>query len=194
MQNNFKIVLDTSYLESIQYNFESAILKRADVYISEIVDREIRHHLKKSSIDISKGIKNLPAKVRNVLVKEEFLDLNKLEESVVNIRMNQYKLFLEGPNIKIIKNNQECCIEMFERYFAQQPPFSSGKKKDEFPDAMALLSVTKYFKEHKIDYGSVLIATGDKDWQEYCQELGIRTIANQNELSDALKLNREGNQ
>ena len=57
-------------------------------------------------------------------------------------------------------------VNLFDRYFAAQPPFAeSSKKKHEFPDAVALLALEHWAGEHDT---AVLVVSTDADWQRFC--------------------------
>jgi hypothetical protein len=54
--------------------------------------------------------------------------------------------------------------EVVRRYHHGLPPFSKGKKKAEFPDAIALLSLELYAKGNKT---KILAVSGDGDWKAF---------------------------
>ena len=55
---------------------------------------------------------------------------------------------------------------LIKKNFDHKPPFSeSGQKKNEFPDAIALLSLEAWAKENDI---KVLAVSKDKDWATFC--------------------------
>ncbi|MEI8714778.1 PIN domain-containing protein [Mesorhizobium sp. ISC11] len=55
---------------------------------------------------------------------------------------------------------------IFDSYFSGTPPFGSGKKKDEFPDALALnaLEATALEQDTRI-----LVVSKDGDWHAFCE-------------------------
>jgi hypothetical protein len=58
--------------------------------------------------------------------------------------------------------------DLLNRYFSETPPFSSmGKKKAEFPDAIALLSIESWATAHST---KVLLISNDGDWQAFAAE------------------------
>lgn len=54
--------------------------------------------------------------------------------------------------------------EIFDKYFNKQFPFSSGAKKDEFPDAFALKTIENWAKDNQV---KVLVFAKDKDILNY---------------------------
>jgi hypothetical protein len=72
-------------------------------------------------------------------------------------------------------------------YFTQAPPFSPvGKKKAEFPDAIALLSLEAWAKTND---KRILAVSGDKDWAAYADKSERIDVVS--ELSDALAMLQE---
>lgn len=70
------------------------------------------------------------------------------------------------------------------RYFSASPPFAKkGKKKHEFPDAIALMAVEAWAKENDV---VVLAVTKDGDWKQYCD--CSEKIDYREEIADALAI------
>ena len=195
MRNKIQIVFDTSYLESKSYNYESSIFERIkngvkthkcmDVYLPQNIDCEIRAHLFEDSVNIGANLKKIPALLRKELLRDGFHNLDKISDSIHEIAVDRYELFLDELSIEIIKNDKECTDDLWDRYFSQKPPFSE-KKKTEFPDAMALLSILRYFKNRNIDKTSIIIASCDKDWEKYCTDTGICIVRDDKKLIEEL--------
>ena len=195
MQNKIQIVFDTSYLESKKYNYKSSVFERIikgvrshkciNVYLPENMDHEIRTHLLKSSDDISSNIKKIPEILRIELLKDKFHNLAEMPASIFELAIEQYELFLEILDVEIIINDKECTDELWARYFTQKPPFSE-KKKSEFPDAMALLSVFNYFKIKNINTNSIIIVSCDKDWENYCNDINVCIVDDDRKLIEEL--------
>ncbi len=64
-----------------------------------------------------------------------------------------------------IEVDQVSVVEIFENYFSGAPPFGEGKKKDEFPDAFALLALQQEAKDRK---KVIYVVSGDRDWENFC--------------------------
>ena len=195
MQDKIQIVFDTSYLESKNYNYDSAVFKRIkngvevhkriEVYLPQIIDCEIRNHLLKDSIRVESSVNKIPEMIRKELLKISFHNLEKFSDEVHAIAKNQYEHFLDELRIEVIKNEKECTDDLWNRYFSQKPPFSE-KKKAEFPDAMALLSIFKYFKDKNAPAESIIIVSCDKDWESYCSDVGVCLVGNDIKLIEEL--------
>jgi len=73
--------------------------------------------------------------------------------------------------------------DIMKMYFTPSPPFSaSGKKKSEFPDAIALLSLEAWAKTNG---RRVLAVSGDKDWTAYANNSEWIDVVE--DLSEALE-------
>lgn len=56
---------------------------------------------------------------------------------------------------------------IYDAYFAGKPPFGSGRKKDEFPDALALHALERTAGQE----GTwILLVSNDGDWRAYCEQ------------------------
>lgn len=193
MENKIQIVFDTSYLESKNYNYKSSIFERIkigvkhhksiDVYLPQNVDREIRAHLLNTSLDISEKIKKLPAILRNEILKISFQGMDNLHNEINSVFMEQYEFFIDEFCIQVIENDKECTSELWDRYFLKEPPFTE-KKKNEFSDAMALLSTCKYLQG--ADRDSIIFVSNDNDWKMYCKNKGLCFVNNDKNLIEEL--------
>lgn len=79
--------------------------------------------------------------------------------------------------------------ELLKKYFSNAAPFlESGKKKNEFPDAIVLMAVEEWAKKNA---KSVLAIAKDDDWSRYCESsVNIDCIG---ELSDGLAMFNKAN-
>jgi hypothetical protein len=55
---------------------------------------------------------------------------------------------------------------IYTAYFEERPPFGSGGKKNEFPDALALNALELEAVDKNI---SILVVSKDKDWRSFCE-------------------------
>ena len=56
---------------------------------------------------------------------------------------------------------------VYDGYFAGEPPFGSGRKKDEFPDALALNALEQIATKRG---KGILIVSQDGDWRAFCEK------------------------
>ena len=139
----------------------------------DVIHNEIQSHLDKK-IRISR---NALEKSINDASDHLFFDgsaLNKSKNIIVENReiegLAQSRLdqFIKDTGALIIDCNDYVSIkELLGKYFKNEPPFSeTGKKKNEFPDAIILLAVDKWAE---IEDKLVLAVAKDKDWEAYCE-------------------------
>lgn len=152
------VYLDTSVFESNNFLEGSRIneilkLSEADkirlvlpeITYQEVLSREmvnVRAALakhKKFRSD-ARSIRNIPS------LKNRFDDLNETEiieefKAIFDARLKKAKCIrIDYPTVNI--------KDIFEKYFADQFPFSKGSKKHEFPDAFALISIENWCKSN----------------------------------------------
>jgi PIN domain len=57
--------------------------------------------------------------------------------------------------------------DLIQKYFQAKPPFSeTGKKKNEFPDAIALMSLETWANKNQT---KIIVVTSDNDWKNFCK-------------------------
>jgi hypothetical protein len=69
--------------------------------------------------------------------------------------------YFAAKGFTVIPASTRAATEVFQRYFARQPPFGSGKKKSEFPDAFVLEALVDAAKARG---GVIDVVSTDKDW------------------------------
>jgi hypothetical protein len=74
--------------------------------------------------------------------------------------------FYANSGAVVVSSSNVGMARLVDMYFAARPPFeSSGKKKTEFPDAIALLTIEEWARERD---GKVLIVSNDSGWRNFC--------------------------
>ena len=118
-------------------------------------------------------LKNIPE--FNVLMDEyqNFINKYKTDEGISNLESkhkdlmiklkDDYKQFLIKANVEIIKTDPICVEDVLNSYFSRTPPFSN-KKKDEFPDALALGTILSWCNTNN---NCAYIVSRDSDWKYF---------------------------
>jgi hypothetical protein len=152
------IYIDTSifeannFLESKRIN-EILKLSRngyVNIILPELTYKEILNRARKNCREAVKSfnqtrnefriLRNIPEyKLRFDTVNKNF-SLEKLEERIIDVFKDSKITIIDYPTVNI--------KTVFDSYFEQKPPFKEGLKKDEFPDAFALLSIETWCKEN----------------------------------------------
>lgn len=101
-----------------------------------------------------------------------FLNDENMIKDIKNVSKEQLSNLSKAKLDKYIKQSKASIIELnidiqtiIDDYFSSNPPFGSGDKKSEFPDAIVLQSLdNKNFEE----FDSIYILSNDKDWAKFC--------------------------
>jgi hypothetical protein len=135
------------------------------VVVSEVVVSEILKHLKEKTRDAKDAIES--AHRRAVLFglrgKEEKAFAEQVDpDKIAERRLSDY---LESIGAIVVTADSVSVRELWERYSRGDAPFAiSGKKKAEFPDAIALLSLEHWAEKAGT---KIIAASGDGDWAKY---------------------------
>lgn len=175
------ITLDTSIFDAQGLKLESGLLKQLEQFrdsstkliISEIVKEEVLSHLtvktKNAKIEIEKSLKQ----ARDYWKIEEY-EIEEIKKQVFSKREVQeivtkrFNQFVEATSLEVIEaQNYLIVSELIQKYFRAEPPFSeTGNKKNEFPDAIALISLEAWANKNKT---KVIVVTSDNDWKNFCK-------------------------
>ncbi len=176
------ITIDTSVFDQKGLKLESGILKTLEQFkgkpsyliLSEIIVKEVHAHLKKKASDSRTQLKKAIRESRlNLSGSEEDFDQasNKLipKQDDNEIATNRINSFVENTGAEVIPATGRVELdEIIRRYFQSEAPFAeSRKKKSEFPDAIALLSLESWAKENNV---RILAVTTDDDWEKFAEQ------------------------
>lgn len=176
------LTLDTSIFDQKGLMLEAGLLKTLEQFngkpsrliLSEIVIREVYSHLVKqiaeSRTKVSKALRvsksHLAIGDNNIREAEKLLLPAEDDKQLAKKRLEEY-LAITGSEIVPIEGNVELA-EVVKKYFKSNPPFAStGKKKSEFPDALALMSLEAWAEENDT---KVLAVSDDGDWESFADE------------------------
>ncbi|NEQ01024.1 MULTISPECIES: PIN domain-containing protein [unclassified Moorena] len=139
------------------------------ILISKIVVREISEHLKNNIKKTKENLENdLKDCSKDLMISEEIIFQVKEtllpksnDEDLINKKIEN---FLDKTGSQIIYvNDYNPLDKVLTNYFEKKPPFSQ-KKKAEFPDALALVSLEKWAEKHN---QKILAISTDQDWLDY---------------------------
>jgi hypothetical protein len=176
------ILVDTSIFDGNGLRLESGLLAKLkqfasspiDFVVPDVIKNEILSHLDKK-IKVSR---NALEKAINDASDHVFFDgsiLNDAKKLIVDseeiegLASSRLDAFLVSTDALQIDCDDFISVsELLKKYFANEAPFSeTGKKKNEFPDAIILMAVEEWAeKEGK----TVLAVAKDKDWERYCTD------------------------
>ena len=175
------ILVDTSIFDGNGLKLESGLLGKlkqfakspVEFIMPDVIKNEIQTHLDRKI----KVARNALEKSINDAHDHLFFDgsaLNTAKKLIVDsqevegLAKARLDKFIDDTDAFIIDCDDYVSVkELLGVYFQNKPPFSeTGKKKNEFPDAIVLLAVEHWAdKEGK----KVLAVAKDKDWEAYCE-------------------------
>ena len=175
------ITLDTTIFEQKNLQLDSAsfqVLARLSnrgfcFLLTKIVCNEVICHLEDASSEaLNSAKKGIGLAVRVFGTKKP--TRKKLLDKItggISPRENALKFFFEymqDSNCKILDDGRLVDTRiLFRDYFAKQAPFGIGKKKSEFPDALALNALERTAIDDKVN---ILVVSKDNGWKEFCEQ------------------------
>ncbi len=175
------ITLDTSIFDAQGLRLESGLLKQLEQFqdsstrliLSEIVKEETLSHLVEKARDaqraIEKSLKQVKEhwRIEDQAIEEikEIVFGGREAQEVVFERFNQFE---ELTSLEIVEAQNHVMVgDLIQKYFKARPPFSeTGKKKNEFPDAIALMSLETWANKNQTN---IIVVTSDNDWKSFCK-------------------------
>ncbi|WP_210441860.1 PIN domain-containing protein [Vibrio crassostreae] len=174
------ISIDTSIFDGNGLRIEMGLFKKLeqfkptdiDVVLSDIVYQEVETHLKKKVSDarssLEKSLKNTNVHLN---VDESVVNDAKgllLANSVDDVTATRLQSFVENTGLLVIDSEDHLDVKLLiSAYFQNEPPFAqSGNKKNEFPDAIALLTLEAWAEEND---KKIIAVTTDNDWLNYAE-------------------------
>jgi len=197
------LIIDTSIFDGNGLRLEKGLLgklnqfKRSpvDFLLPDVICGEIKAHLeqkiRESRSALEKSINDAGDHLcfdgRSLNDARALLPERNEIEGLAEKRLSD---FIEKTGAVVLECGSHLSVsELLKKYFSNEAPFSeSGKKKNEFPDAIVLMAVDEWAKKSN---KSVLAIAKDDDWSRYCES--SECIACIGELSDGLALFNKAN-
>lgn len=192
------ITIDTSIFDRYKCRLESGLLAKLNQFkgmptgliFSEIVMREVAAHLNRHAQDAVKQVDStLKTCAADLVVSAETIArAEKLlipQSDLKELVSGRVKQFLDANGGQIIAVESNTSLQaVIGKYFSSEPPFAeSGKKKNEFPDALALLSLEGWAAKNNL---RVLAVSSDGDWKQFADKSDV--IDCMDDLAAALSL------
>lgn len=172
-----KVFIDTSVFVGNQFDFgnklfetliEHAQAGRIDVLLPEITVREIRG---KADEAVEEAIQGLQKAIQRGPVLRplgspyaELHDTIDLAQAKAKIQ-SSIDGFLEKAKVKVLPTPSDAMKSVMDDYYGKKPPFGQGKKKSEFPDAIAAATLKKWSADNNED---VVLISSDGDFHGVC--------------------------
>lgn len=189
------VALDTEVFDACNYSYGSRILQelislvqkeKIEVILTSVTLHEVKSHIiegveltssaaSKICKEFDKILSVKKGNTRRIRIsknsdllyefKKNIKDITPSLEDLKKELLGKFDSFLEELDVEIIGIDRVSSEGVFERYFSNQPPFSSGEKKHEFPDAFALFTLQEEAVNRKKE---IYVVSGDSDWESFC--------------------------
>ena len=179
------LTLDTCIFENYNMNtdtmlrhLEPAIKADVEFILSEIVFLELKSHYETTYRVVSRTLDSAHKKLQSFTTNQNiFNQIQNLQTSLQNEKASDNELgrFIKETKSKIIQYQNITLNEVVDAYFKMDAPFRPGKKKAEFPDAIALYSLDKWATAG----GRKITAIScDNDWNVFAEKYPERWTCN----------------
>lgn len=171
------IFLDTSIVDGQQYNFSShafaALTEAAKMLPLTLVlpaptEMEIRRHIKRRATEALKTLEDARRKAP-FLEKWEKWPLRQedplLRDHLILLAEQDYNQFKQHFSVVELDYDGVDLRDIMDWYAQERAPFDPGKKRKEFPDAIALSSLLSHARKSGFH---VAVVSSDKDFQSAC--------------------------
>ncbi|HCM9268997.1 TPA: DUF4935 domain-containing protein [Enterobacter cloacae subsp. cloacae] len=191
------ITIDNSIFKGEGYNFNEGILAQMEqfkgspvkVIQTDIVHNEavkhIAHEISKARSTITQALrsasKQLKISDKSIDDAAKLLSIEGDDRTIAEERLKKYYKFIGAQQIS--SNELVDLPTLMEMYFSTSSPFEEGKdKKNEFPDAIALLSIEAWADINDL---KIIAVSADKGWNDFARTSQRITVLPR--LSDALE-------
>jgi len=172
------ISLDTQVFEAASFNFKTATLVSLEqqvekgtvrLVLTDITVLEVKARIEKTVLKQLEGLKKFKRNARvlrssRLSKVKAVLDLD--EKTVIADLHQQFEEFIQRTKAEIIDTSALPAGPVLEKYFANKPPFGTGDKKSEFPDAFVVNGLVEWTKKNA---EPLYVVSGDKPFQNACQ-------------------------
>lgn len=174
------ILVDTSIFDGNGLRLEKGLLGRLSQFkqspveylFPDVIKNEVKSHLE-SKIKISRAALKKALDDADDHLFFEDSELNGAKQiltgskEIDGLADSRVDNFIEATGALVLEcGNYVSVSDLLAGYFSNNPPFAeTGKKKNEFPDAVVLMAVEKWANENNLN---VLAIAKDGDWENYC--------------------------
>lgn len=152
--------------------------KLVRVIISDVVQREVSSKISEKISEVAKAKHNL-LKELEILENDAPNELTEIikrieVDGLITIGHKRWLDYIDEANIEVLDSNSICNEELLSYYFEGKFPFSHGKKKSEFPDAISMLSLKTWLEEKN---EKAYVVSDDSDFKGFCHDNASRCIS-----------------
>ncbi len=168
------ITFDAQTIHSNSFHFDGGLLAQLkqfqkgppQVVVSEIVVREVLKSLIDKARAAKDSVESAHKKAVDYGLRSADMPVHPNGEPDFRaISRARWQAYLNDIGAMVLPVDDVSVRDLTRLYFSPAPPFSaSGKKKNEFPDAIALLSLEGWAKNNG---KRILAVSADGDWEKY---------------------------
>ena len=196
------IFLDTEVFEAASFNFKTTTLASLEeqvgkgtvrLILTDITVLEVKARIEKTVLaqfEAFNTFKRCARVLRSSTLPEVKAALDLDKKGVIADLQQQFANFIQRTKSEIIDTSALPAGPVFEKYFATKPPFGTGDKKSEFPDAFAVNGLVDWTKNNA---EPLYVVSGDKLFRNACQPhktlheyAKLSTLLNQIIFADAV--------
>ncbi|MCC8934895.1 PIN domain-containing protein [Rhizobium sp. 'Codium 1'] len=144
-----------------------------DFLLSGTVAREIRRHLLRSTTDSLRGAKKaigaaLAAFDTDTPTRDDIIAMISGGQTAEEAAAKRFNDYIRNTNCQVLDDTALVdTATIFDAYFASDPPFGTGAKKSEFPDALALWALERIAEQRN---KGIIVVSKDGDWLTFCKK------------------------
>lgn len=174
------VFVDTQIFIQYKFCFNQKNLKRLlelgssgsiQIILTETVIGEVRLKIINQIKEAEESLKNFHKLFRAVedILPECYQGLRSLpkEGELIALAIKAWENYIFASKAIVLPASAANGADLLALYFGSKPPFSSGKKKSEFPDAISLLSIAKWLKTNQ---SGIYVVSQDNDLANWCKE------------------------
>ncbi|MEX0283762.1 MAG: PIN domain-containing protein [Paracoccaceae bacterium] len=175
------VTLDTSIFDQKQLQLNSAPMqalaslkeKPFNFLLSGTVAKEVFAHLEKAAEEALRAAKKSIGQALFSFETEEPSRAEILQQisggrTAAEAAYERWEKYVDDTGCEVLDDTELVDIStVYNGYFAGEPPFGTGRKKDEFPDALALHALERAAALRGI---GILVVSKDGDWRAFCEQ------------------------
>ena len=156
------------------------IKRECKFVLSQIVIRELNKHYELTYDAISKPIKSIQNNLPRFSDDQDILNkFNEFKDSLQKKKSSNNPLdkFISQTKAEVIPYKNVDLDYIMDSYFGTDLPFHAGKKKAEFPDAVAVYSLDRWIQDYNAANGTNLkinAVSCDNDWNLFAEKFADR--------------------
>jgi hypothetical protein len=140
-----------------------------ELLITDITKNEVYSNIAEQADEVHIGLKKMHKKSSHLDFWEcQVADkrLSEISRKELNKKfVESFDLFLEQTKAITMLAYEVNAETVFKKYFSKSPPFGTGKKKHEFPDAFVLAALESKLSKYN---DGIYVISGDPDLAAYC--------------------------